>query len=71
MGSVAVLCLLPAVHPGDIQWVGDEPMLIAGALRAEPGHAPATHGLTGTAGAVYGPLPTWVYQRTSPSPPTW
>ena len=34
VACVAVLCLLPAVHPGDIQWVGDEPMLIAGALRA-------------------------------------
>ncbi|MGZ6081632.1 MAG: hypothetical protein ACXWK4_12520, partial [Myxococcaceae bacterium] len=60
--SIAVLCLLPALHPGDIQWVGDEPMLIAGALRADRGHVLAIHGLTGTAGAVYGPLPTWLYQ---------
>ena len=59
---MALLCLLPAVHPGDIQWVGDEPMLIAGALRANGHHAAATHGLTGTAGAAYGPFPTWVYQ---------
>jgi hypothetical protein len=57
-----VLCLLPAVHPGDIQWVGDEPMLIAGALRANRQHVVAMHGLTGTAGATYGPFPTWLYQ---------
>jgi hypothetical protein len=57
-----VLCLLPAVHPGDIQWVGDEPMLIAGALRANRQHVVAIHGLTGTAGATYGPFPTWLYQ---------
>ena len=62
VACVAVLCLLPAVHPGDIQWVGDEPMLIAGALRANGHHAVASHGLTGTAGATYGPFPTWLYQ---------
>jgi len=62
VGCVAVLCLLPAVHPGDIQWVGDEPMLIASALRANRQHVAVTHGLTGTAGAAYGPFPTWVYQ---------
>ena len=59
---MAVLSLLPAVHPGDIQWVGDEPMLIAGALRANRQHVVAIHGLTGTAGATYGPFPTWLYQ---------
>jgi len=59
---VAVLCLLPAVHPGDIQWVGDEPMLIASALRANRQHLVAIHGLTGTAGATYGPFPIWLYQ---------
>jgi hypothetical protein len=62
LACLAVVCLLPAVHPGDIQWVGDEPMLIAGALRANGHHAAATHGLTGTAGAAYGPFPTWLYQ---------
>src|SRR5690349_16641222 len=62
VACIAVLCLLPALHPGDIQWVGDEPMLIAGALRANGHHAAATHGLTGTAGATYGPFPTWLYQ---------
>ncbi len=62
MACVAVLCLLPALHPGDIQWVGDEPMLIAGALRANRQHVVAIHGLTGTAGATYGPFPTWLYQ---------
>jgi len=62
VACLAVLCLLPALHPGDIQWVGDEPMLIAGALRANGHHAVATHGLTGTAGATYGPFPTWLYQ---------
>ena len=30
VACLAVLCVLPALHPGDIQWVGDEPMLIAG-----------------------------------------
>ncbi|HET9158550.1 MAG TPA: hypothetical protein VFN91_17875 [Myxococcaceae bacterium] len=62
VACVAVLCVLPAVHPGDIQWVGDEPMLIAGAMRANGHHAVATHGLTGTAGATYGPFPIWLYQ---------
>ena len=62
VACLAVLCLLPAVNPGDIQWVGDEPMLIAGALRANGHHVAATHGLTGTAGAAYGPFPTWLYQ---------
>ena len=37
-------------------------MLIAGALRANRQHVAVTHGLTGTAGAPYGPFPTWVYQ---------
>src|SRR6185295_15343137 len=64
LACLAVLCLLPAMHPGDIQWVGDEPMLIAGALRANGHHSAATHGLTGTAGAAYGPFPTWLYQAS-------
>jgi len=42
--------------------VGDEPMLIAGALRANLQHVAAAHGLTGTAGTTYGPFPTWIYQ---------
>jgi hypothetical protein len=62
VACLAVLCVLPALHPGDIQWVGDEPTLIGGALRANGQHVLATHGISGSAGVTYGPFPTWVYQ---------
>src|SRR4029450_153638 len=42
--------------------VGHQPMLSAGALRANRQHGVAIHGLPGTAGATYGPFPTWLYQ---------
>lgn len=58
----AVLCVLHAVWPGEIQFVNDEPLLIGAALDANAQGTLAVHGLLGTHGAAYGPLPTWLYQ---------
>jgi hypothetical protein len=59
---LVALSLWPALWAGDVQWVNDEPMLIARALEANQNRQPAGHGLPGTAGTVYGPLPIWIYQ---------
>src|SRR3954462_8805927 len=36
--TVATVCLLPTVWPGDTPWVNDEPNLIGNALRANAAH---------------------------------
>lgn len=60
--GLAGVCVLVSLWPGDIQWVNDEPLLIGNALAANRDGRWVTYGLLGTAGTVYGPLPTWLYQ---------
>jgi hypothetical protein len=60
--SVVAACALHALWPGDVPFINDEPLLIEAALEANARGTLAVHGLLGTHGAVYGPLPTWIYQ---------
>lgn len=55
----AFLCLNWAA---DVPWICDEPLLIHNALQTNVTGRLARHGLTGTQGVEYGPLPTWLYQ---------
>ena len=48
--------------PLDIPFIYDEPELIARALALNAQNEWAVHGLQGTRGAAYGPLPLWFYQ---------
>src|SRR5438067_11900247 len=57
-----VLCTIPLVFPGDAPWISDEPRLVSAALQANREHRLVEHGLPGTIGVVYGPLPGWFYQ---------
>jgi hypothetical protein len=50
------------LYPGDAPWINDEPSLVLDALEASAGHRLAEHGLIGSKGLPYGPLPVWVYQ---------
>lgn len=59
---VGIATILLCLWPGDAPWIADEPMLIASALDNNANGTLATHGLKGTQGAFYGPLPTWIYQ---------
>lgn len=62
--ALASACLLPTLWPGDTPWVNDEPVLVGLALDAnESGHL-ATHGLSGSRGWRYGPLPVWLLQAS-------
>jgi hypothetical protein len=61
--GLLALALLPAlVFPGDAPFINDDALLLANALAANDGGGLATHGLLGTRGVRYGPLPTWIYQ---------
>jgi hypothetical protein len=60
--AVVVLVALNLLWPGDIPWVNDEPQLISNALDANAAGRLASHGIMGTFGVYYGPLPTWGYQ---------
>jgi hypothetical protein len=62
LAVIALLCAVPALLPGDAQWVNDEALLVGGALDANAAGRPATRGLLGNQGVVYGPFPTWLYQ---------
>ncbi len=57
-----LLCVVPALLPGDAQWINDEARLLEGALDANAAGHPAARGLLGNQGVVYGPFPTWLYQ---------
>jgi len=48
--------------PGDAPWINDEPVLISNAWVANQNKTLANHGLQGSFGAFYGPVPTWIYQ---------
>ena len=63
--TIAIALLLSALYalwPQDVSFINDEPLLIEAALAANASGTLAVHGLLGTHGAVYGPLPTWIYQ---------
>ncbi len=57
-----VAAALPLLAPGDAPFVNDEAMLIGNALLHNAEGNLAKHGLMGTMGVVYGPLPTLFYQ---------
>ena len=57
-----IVACIPLVFPGDAPFVNDEPQLFIGAFQANMTHRLAIHGLTGSIGLLYGPLPTWFYQ---------
>ena len=56
----AVLCHL--IWPGNTTWLNDEPLLFREALSHNRAGTWARHGLLGSRGVRYGPLPTWLYQ---------
>lgn len=57
-----ILFLAAVWWPGDAPWINDEPVLISNALAANHNGKLAGHGLQGSFGATYGPVPTWIYQ---------
>lgn len=59
---IANCVLLAVLWPGDIQWNGDQLLLVERALASTAAGRLATVGLMGTRGLPYGPLPTWIYQ---------
>ncbi len=69
---IAIVSFTTFVFPGDVPFLRDEPMLLGDALLANhtPSRilgislpfTPAAHGLQGTRGVAYGPLPLWIYQ---------
>jgi len=69
---IAIVSFTAFVFPGDVPFLRDEPMLLGDALLANHTpcrllgislpFTPATHGLQGTRGVAYGPLPLWIYQ---------
>ncbi len=58
----ALLLILVVAWPGDAPFINDEALLITSALDANAQGRPARHGLVGTVGIHYGPVPTWIYQ---------
>ena len=61
-GLLVAACAIPALWPGDVPFINDEPLLIAAAAAANARHGLAPMGLLGTYGFSYGPAPTWMYQ---------
>lgn len=53
--------LIPQLWPGDAPWINDEPRLIQIAIESKKTGAIPTHGLWGSRGFQYGPLPAWIY----------
>lgn len=59
---VLILAVLSRfVWLGDIPFICDEPLLIGRSLDALSSGVFPTHGLMGTRGIEYGPIPTWLY----------
>ena len=55
-------CALYFLLPGDIYFINDEPLLLSKALNGNLENRFVTHGLVGTSGFIYGPIPTIFYQ---------
>lgn len=53
---------LRLVNPGNVPFGADESQLIEMALDANEQGRLAGHGVLGSSGATYGPLPVWIYQ---------
>ena len=62
LSLLAVAVIPAAVLPGDAPFINDDAALLGNALGANAAGELATHGLLGTKGVRYGPLPTWIYQ---------
>jgi len=52
---------LPLLWPADVPWINDEPALLGLALRANQAGELPVHGLLGSVGVPYGPVPLWLY----------
>jgi hypothetical protein len=59
---LAAIACLTLIWPGDLDWSGDQLLLIGQALNANEAYQLAGHGMTGTRGMVYAPAPIWFYQ---------
>jgi hypothetical protein len=57
-----VLCGVRLLYPGDTPFNTDENQLLIQAWRANQEHAWTTHGLRGTRGIDYGPIPILLYR---------
>lgn len=67
--NLRILCIALVLFGGlrlvwisDIPFINDEPQLILRAQEANHQGVLVRHGLRGTRGIDYGPLPTWIYQ---------
>jgi len=60
--SAFFLFVISLMWPGDIPWNTDEAHLISNALLANQNRTLAAHGILGSFGVTYGPIPTWIYQ---------
>jgi hypothetical protein len=70
--AALAIALAMLIRPGDVPWIQDEPKLIA--IAWDSNHTPSqflgfdlpftvtSHGVFGTRGITYGPLPAWFYQ---------
>lgn len=61
LALLAVFGSIPLLWPEDAPWINDEPRLIEMAMRHKETGTPAAHGLPGSRGLVYGPVPVWIY----------
>jgi hypothetical protein len=64
-GFLAIACvvcgMIPLLWPADAPWINDEPMLLAQAWNVVHNLEIPTHGLTGSVGLPYGPVPVLIY----------
>jgi hypothetical protein len=62
LAIAAVLCgTIPLFWPADVPWINDEPALLASAWNVVHKMEIPTHGLSGSAGLTYGPVPILIY----------
>ena len=60
--SIIFICAISQIWPADAPWLNDEPLLISMAIDNNVAGRMGQHGLMGSRGAYYGPLPIWIYQ---------
>jgi hypothetical protein len=60
--AAAACVFLHVLWPGDAPFINDEPSLLHNALNADREGRILTHGIEGTVGVLYGPVPIWFYQ---------
>jgi hypothetical protein len=61
LALLAAAGALPLLWPADVPWINDEPALLGLALRATQAGELPSHGLLGSVGVPYGPVPLWLY----------